>query len=174
MINANIRAREAFTGEILSKGITYPQLTAHEAQNILHGHLLKGIGYATQADCTKVLAELTHKLGRADAKAALDRFGCKDINDLHMGLNNKFVAYVRMAIDFGLSPQDPWNVEDHNPKLRTRWLMFHGNSDSLFECNSYDEFINSLTTEDCDDVSGIQSFEQLFKEQQRENTQPLL
>lgn len=158
----NISARNRFSQLVRGESISPLQLTASEAQDALFGHHYKQPGMTTEADCKKVYHELIYKMGEGDGKGLLARFGIFNINDLFMGSYGSFVEYARKAIDFGLSPDSPWDIDYEFDELRHRWLLTK--ADFLFEVETLG-VAQQCMRNNCNDVTGIEKFEQLFKQQ---------
>lgn len=160
----NISARNRFSQLVRGESISPLQLTASEAQDALFGHHYKQPGMKTEADCKKVYHELIYKMGEGDGKGLLARFGIFNINDLFMGLYGSFVEYARKAIDFGLSPDSPWDIDYEFDDIRHRWLLRHHISDGVFEVENL-QVADQCKRNGCTDVTGIEKFEQLFRKQ---------
>ena len=134
LFKEHLWARKAFTQFIRGESITPIQLTASEAQSVSFGWVFKQPENKTSAQCKKIYHELLYKLGVEDGRALLQRFGIASIDKLYIGSNDRFYEYARKAIDFGLSPHHPWDIDcNENYDLRTRWLIRDAKDGELFE-----------------------------------------
>lgn len=178
------------------------QLNASQASDALFGHHYKQPGMATADDCMYWSRRVAKALGQEAYEALLGRNGITQrpltIDMLKTGLWagwwQPFVDYAKTAVYFGLDPQWAWDVRvdesgtyrsvrpylpeqiTRKPveELRTRWLLYHDGSDSLFIAESWRTAKDCLerSGEDIADVTGIEFYEQLFEANQSKETRP--
>lgn len=171
------------------------QLNAAEAADALFGVHYKQPGMATPEDCIHWSKRVAKALGQEAYEALLDRNGLKErpltVDMLKTGMWagywQRFVEYAKTAVYFGLNPQWAWDFNTHEEgdrkyfspfipdpitrkpveELRTRWLLYHAESDCLFLAESWQTAYDCMerSGEDIADVTGVERFEQLFEAQ---------
>lgn len=171
------------------------QLSAAEAQDALNGWVYKQPGMATAEDCVAWAKRVGKAHKHEGLIALMQRFGIPGMgvtietfkNDLWIGQWQAFVDYAMTSVYYGLDPRDPWTVKVYEAKgdtlryltpyvpdgishdaiesFRTRWLLYHAESDCLFTVDSRSsaEKVMEHSGEDILDVTGIESREAEFE-----------
>lgn len=188
-IERNIRARDHLTAIILDKPIhevAPKQLSAAQAQDALLGWVYKQPGMPQADDCVYWAKRVGKELGQEAIATLMGRHGLQGLpptldtfKSAWAGSWGRFVRYAAAAVYFGLDPAWAWDVRDdvdwlqpyipeqitRKPieELRTRWLLSHPESDSLFTVDSWGAAERVLESGDgVDDVTGIEFFETKF------------
>ena len=171
-IGANVEARTKFTYALHGfKSPVVPRLTAAEAEAALFGIAYKEPGMATKADCIEIFERVFAERGKMEADAVLSRHGVWKITDLSLILYNRFFAYCQAILTYGASPFYGWEVNSITDKVRDRWLLWHSESDSLWEVRG--KLSNELDSGDVRDVTGIIEYEHRFLAEHRRFSDPL-
>jgi len=152
-----------------------PPLTANNASIALFGHHDK----PTIDDLRYWLARFAGERSADDTAALHHRMGWDSIKRIwrpDMEYEPSFdgdISYIRCALLFGLSPQDAWTVgDDGEPtshydidEIRSRWLLYHAESESYVLCNSLEEAAAHFGgPEDLMDTTGHPDHEQQYME----------
>jgi chromosome condensin MukBEF complex kleisin-like MukF subunit len=174
-LSRNIVARDRFTARLSGdqpSTVTKVQMTGPQAEEALFGWIYKQPGMPTAEDCRHLLDRIYKERGPEDATFLMQRFGCNAFKDLWIGLYERFFKYARTSLFFGVSPAYGWESgNDVKPEMRDRWLMWHPESNNLFEVrHSLDE---EMFLQGCEDVSGVVEYEDLFYEQLSEKAEEL-
>lgn len=153
----NSRARHGLTRQILG------QLSASEATEALfnqHGeHKDKYLWTDVMAWSKRVFDER----GRGEHQTLMERFGLSTLNRLTPDMYRSFLEYAKCIIWYGISPAYAWhNSSDVPYDLRDRWLLYHPESDDLFELHTMAEVNATLANGELNDVSGIELYEEAF------------
>lgn len=171
-ITKNIEARDKFTSVVLGRALpVYPKLTAAEASVALFGIAYKEPGMATKADCIGLFDRVYAERGKMEADAVLSRHGVWKIGDLSTGLFNNFFAYCQAILTYGASPFYGWEVNSIADKVRDRWLLWHAESDCLWEVRG--KLSDELDNGEVEDVTGIVEYEHRFLAEHRRFGDPL-
>jgi len=171
-ISANIAARDKFTA--LVSGTVVPtvlKMTAAEAEAALFGIAYKQPGMATREDCVAIFDRVYVERGKLDADAVLSRHGVWKITDLTIMLYNKFFTYCQAILTYGASPFYGWEVNSITDKVRDRWLLWHAESDCLWEVRG--KLSDELDSGEVEDVTGIPDYEHRFLAENRRFCDPL-
>lgn len=163
------QVNEALQANILSRLIHSPQLeikhvalTAAQASEALNGWVYKQEGMATLDDCKNTLNSVAEHFGYPEALTLLERFGVSDLKDLWVGIYESLVSFGDATVEYGVPPSGSWQ-NDNTPTYPPRWLIWHDTSDALFEIFNYAEYIGCMSEGNCNDVTGVDKFELLFK-----------
>lgn len=171
-IGANVEARTKFTYALHGfKLPIVPRLTAAEAEAALFGIAYKEPGMATKADCLAIFERVFAERGKMEADAVLSRHGVWKITDLSLILYNRFFAYCQAILTYGASPFYSWEVNSITDKVRDRWLLWHAESDCLWEVRG--KLSNELDSGEVSDVTGIIEYEHRFLAEHRRFSDPL-
>ena len=71
-----------------------PVMTGNEATEAAFGWVYKQPGMVTLEDCRRSVMMIDGKFGEAEAVALLQRFGCKGVIDLWMGMFEDFCKFA--------------------------------------------------------------------------------
>lgn len=164
----NIEARSRFTEKLPPKK---PQLTASEAANLLFGIAYKQPGMATREDCFEIFGRVLAERGKMEADAVLSRHGIWAVRDLPLMSYERFWTYCQAILIYGACPFYNWDIENISDKVRDRWLMWHPESDCLWEVRG--RLGNELEDGLVSDVTGIPEHEQRFMAESRRFIDPL-
>lgn len=171
-IGANVEARNKFTSVVMGIRLPIvPRLTAAEAEAALFGIAYKEPGMATKADCLAIFERVFAERGKMEADAVLSRHGVWKITDLSLILYNRFFAYCQAILTYGASPFYSWEVNSITDKVRDRWLLWHAESDCLWEVRG--KLSNELDSGEVSDVTGIIEYEHRFLAEHRRFSDPL-
>lgn len=171
-IEKNIEARNKFTSVVMGiKLSVIPQLTAAEAEAALFGIAYKEPGMATKADCLEIFDRVYTERGKMEADAVLSRHGVWKIGDLWLGSYNRFFAYCQAILTYGASPFYGWDVNSITDKVRDRWLLWHAESDCLWEVRG--KLSDELDSGEVSDVTGVAEHEHRFLAEHRRFGDPL-
>lgn len=169
-LRQNIDARQAFTQTLLPANKR--GLSAYEAEKALFGIAYKKPGMPTHEDCVELLDRINKVYGHTYSDAVLSRFGLWKLSELFIGMRHDFFLYCQSILVYGANPFYGWTLNDIRDRVRSRWLMWHPESDCLFE-------LKHAPTEDdidgglCSDVTGDVEFERMFIERSREQEEEL-
>lgn len=176
-VDANVAARDAFTRRFGAQPVVEhnPDLarasreTAHrimgEAEEKLFGWVYKQPGMPTYDDCKAILDRVYVERGSDEVQTVLQRFGSAAIKDLWIGLYERFYRYCKTILQYGISPTYAWTGPHDIPQaMRDRWLLLHPESDCLYEVRGV--LPGELGGGEVSDVSGLDTYEQLFIKQQ--------
>ena len=173
-ITANIAAREAHTAALhgdrpFAEGTV--ALTAAQAAEALFGIAYKQPGMITLADCQEVLTRVHDERGSTAVDAVLSRHGVWKLPDLFIGMYERFFLYCQAILTYGASPFYGWDLDSIKDKVRDRWLLWHAESDCLWEVRGKltDELSDGLVS----DVTGIVEHEHRFLKNNRRFGDPL-
>lgn len=171
-IEQNIAAREKFTS-LLTGAVqsVVPALTATEAEAALFGIAYKEPGMATKVDCLAIFERVFAERGKMEADAVLSRHGVWKITDLSLILYNRFFAYCQAILTYGASPFYGWEVNSITDEIRDRWLLWHAESDCLWEVRG--KLSDELDNGEVSDVTGIAEHEHRFLAEHRRFGDPL-
>ena len=170
-IAANIEARDRFTRQLgmtarrTQEVMRERQMSEHEEK--LFGWVYKQPGMATLEDCGAIYKRIHDERGADDATMLLQRFGIAyaGLSKLWIGMYQGFFDYARHCLQYGISPAYAWsNINDIPHDQRDRWLLWHAESDCLYEARGV--FPQELNGGEISDVSGIEEYEKRFVEQQ--------
>lgn len=165
----NLAARNRHTALIVGHlpGDTAPYGTLdRDPTEAAFGRVYKQVGLPTYTDCEAAMTQVLVERGLDDGVALLQRFGIQKMSDLFMGMYANFHSYARTVIDFGVSPVWAWEtVADIKDEQRDRWLLWHNDSDCLFEIRG--KLSGELDDGSVVDVSGEPTFEKQWISQSK-------
>lgn len=171
-IAQNIEARNKFTSVVSGIKLTVtPRLTAAEAEAALFGIAYKEPGMVTKADCLEIFERVYAERGKMEADAVLSRHGIWKIGDLSLIMYNRFFAYCQAILTYGASPFYGWEVNSITDKVRDRWLLWHAESDCLWEVRG--KLSDELNSGEVEDVTGVTEHEHRFLAEHRRFGDPL-
>lgn len=168
-ITANIEARARFT-EVLQP-VKMHQATADEAAALLFGIAYKQPGMVTKEECVEIFGRVFDERGKMEADAVLSRHGIWAIRDIPPMLYERFWTYCQAVLVYGACPFYGWEINNISPQVRDRWLLWHAESDCLWEVRG--KLSNELDDGQVADVTGIPEHEQRFMSEGRRFLDPL-
>lgn len=157
IIIQNITARNRHTAMLTGEfppGYTGVALTASQATEALNGWVYKQPGMTTLGQCIKVVEEVRQACGDKVVAKLLKRHNCVKVQDIWPGM---WEAFHKDATELLGNSQ-------------TRWLLFHPESDCVFEVLDRDGAMECLNDGLVHEVTGDPSFESRFKAEQQGNT----
>lgn len=164
----NIKARDYFTAMLVNLRARTVGLEESAAE-ALFGWTYKQPGMAQHKDCHAMYVRVLYERGQEDARALLQRFalGCQgDISTMYIGMCKPFFEYAATCLYYGVSPRDGWvSIDDVSDDMRDRWLLYHPESEALWEVRGAMPVLDLANDEVCD-VSGIAHHEKRWVEQQ--------
>ena len=171
-VELNVKARYEFTAVLTGVAVKpVLRLTAAEAEAVLFGIAYKEPGMATKADCVAIFDKVYAERGKMEADAVLSRHGVWKISDLSLILYNRFFAYCQAILTYGASPFYSWEVNAIRDDSRDRWLLWHAESDCLWEVRG--KLSDELDNGEVSDVTGIIEYEHRFLSTTRRFSGPL-
>lgn len=164
----NIKARDYFTAMLVNLRARTVGLE-ESAADALFGWIYKQPGMAQHKDCHAMYVRVLNERGHEDARALLQRFalGCQgDISTMYIGMCKPFFEYAATCLYYGVSPRDGWvSIDDVTDNMRDRWLLYHPESEALWEVRGAMPVADLENDEVCD-VSGVAHHEKRWAEQQ--------
>jgi len=171
IIQRNIDARFRLT-QLISSGAGIPgvqvvrgqrYLSAYEAEQALFGVAYKQPGMPTLDDCKAILGEIHEKYGDVLRTTIFQRFGIQHIRELPLLLCRDFWLYCAAVMIYGANPEYGWTLDRISPDVRSRWLLWHPESDCLWEVHG--KLAGELDSGEVSDVTGEPKFEHMFAAQ---------
>ena len=166
-LSENTAARDAFTAFLTGlQPATHAEvaMTGQQTREHLFGWVYKQPGMATADDCRNILDRIAAERGHADALTVLQRHGCAHFKELFIGMYAHFYEYCKTVLYYGASPSAGWHDQaDVLDGKRDRWLLWHDNSDCLWEVRG--ELSGEFDDGSVADVSGVEIWEKRFYDQ---------
>lgn len=154
-----VDARHAFTLQLVGRPTVKPiALTGAQAYDRLFGWVYKdNPDWPTIEKVRDVATRVIEVKGMQEYTWCLQRFGVQTgkVADMWIGSWQRFVAECEAMLILNSSFGAPY-----------RWLIWHPESDALFEETSPIAVVDMITRECADDVSGIAHHEALYAKQQ--------
>jgi hypothetical protein len=123
----------------------------------------------TKGDCRDIGSRVLCERGEEDFEALKARFGIPargSIDDLLPSMYRGFWDHAYITLVRGVSPTYAWSAFNSTTPnhLRDRWLLWHDESDCLYEVRGKlsGADLDAMTSGEIVDVSGIDKFEQEF------------
>lgn len=152
-LTANLEARLAFTAALLAALAPSTEIT--------------------KKDCMEIGVRVLLERGEDDFEAVKARFGIPtrgSVNDLMPEMFKEFWHHCYICLVRGISPTYAWSAMNSTlpNHLRDRWLLWHDESDCLWEVRGKlsGSDLDGLSSGEVVDVSGVEKFEQMFVQRQ--------